>query len=31
MTAQDARGWFTHCGYLPAELTEKASSEETVP
>jgi transposase len=23
LTATDARGWFTHCGYPPSDLTEK--------
>jgi transposase len=23
MTAHDARGWFTHCGYLPSRSTEQ--------
>jgi transposase len=25
ITAQDAAGWFAHCGYLPAQASEKAS------
>jgi hypothetical protein len=26
ITAQDALGWFTHCGYLPPILSEMAQS-----
>jgi transposase len=30
ITSQDATGWFTHCGYPPAEHTKEASGEEAV-
>jgi len=30
ITAQDAAGWFTHCGYPPAQSTAEDSAKETV-
>ena len=30
ITPQDATGWFTHCGYPPAESTAEESAKETV-
>jgi transposase len=30
ITPQDAEGWFTHCGYPPAEPTTEKSGEEAV-
>jgi len=28
VTAQDALGWFTHCGYLPAQASDSSSSAQ---
>ncbi len=28
VTSQDAHGWFTHCGYVPAQASEPSSSAQ---
>jgi hypothetical protein len=30
ITAQDAAGWFTHCGYPPGGHSKTAAGEEAV-